>query len=252
MELTGKFVWFDLYTTDIVQATRFYDAVFNWSFERTDPESGKVKNILFDHERIGNVIERKDKAKGSQWLSFISVRNTDALFNQALDSGATKLIAPKDMPDRGRVAVVLDPQEALFALVTSPLGDPADVKPTNGYWLGAELWTHDVDAAIQFYATLVGYTAQSLPVHEQVRYTQLLANAIPRCGVVSIPWEDVSPQWVPYVAVLDIQETLARVEAHGGRILIRPQMDIKSGRVAIFKDPTGGILGIQEFQPEEF
>lgn len=252
LELTGKFVWFDLYTTDIVQATRFYDAVFNWSFERTDPESGKVKNILFDHKRIGNVIERKDKAEGSQWLSYISVRDTDAVFNRAVSSGGSKFIEPRDMPDRGRVAVVLDPQKVLFALVTSSFGDPPDVKPTNGYWLGAELWTPAVDEALAFYSSLAGYTYVSLPVHEKVRYTLLQTGSTPRGGVVSIPWEGVSPQWVPYVAVLDIQDTLARVEANGGHILIQPQMDITSGRVALFKDPTGGVLGIQEYQPEEY
>jgi len=252
LRYAGKFVWFDLHTDNLITATRFYDAVFNWSFERTDDTSPKIKTILFQDKRIGNVVERKSKEGTAQWLSYLSVPDVDRTYEAALSAGATRLQAPQDMPDRGRVAVVLGPNKAPFAMVSSSAGDPPDVKPTDGYWLGAELWTYDVTNSIGFYTQLVGYSVRELDVHEKIKYKQLMTQGKPRAGVVSIPWEGVTPQWVPYVAVKSIEETVAKVEANGGRVLIQPDLSVKSGRVAIFKDPTGGVIAAQEFIPEEF
>jgi len=251
LQLNGKFVWFDLFTTDMTAAQNFYDRVFDWDFERANQGNAQVKNILHRGQFIGNMIGRNSTPDDSQWLSYISVADTDHAYDAALNSGATSYTAPKEMPNRGRIAVVIDPQKAPVALLHSPVGDPPDGKPRVSRWIGAELWTHNVDEAVAFYTRLGGYTAEDVEVHDQVRYKLLLTNGRARAGVVSIPWEDVDPQWIPYVAVENIQATVELIQANGGRILIEPQMDVKSGRVALFADPTGAVMGVQQLEPEE-
>ncbi|NDV18071.1 hypothetical protein GO013_01395 [Pseudodesulfovibrio sp. JC047] len=251
LHLDGKFVWFDLFTTDMTAAQNFYDRVFDWNFERTNAGNAQVKTIFSSGRIIGTMIGRDGEPGDSQWLSYMSVTDTDHAYEAALRSGGTGHVPPKDLPNRGRIAVVLDPQKAPVALLNSPVGDPPDRKPRANLWFGAELWTTDVDGAVRFYTPLGGYQSEQVDVHDAVSYTVLYTNDQPRAGVVSIPWNDVDPQWVPYVAVEDIQATVTLIEDNGGRILIAPQMDVKSGRVALFADPTGAIVGIQELEPEE-
>ena len=245
LQLNGKFVWYDLFTTDMTASQNFYDRVFDWTFERTNEGNPRVKNIMFRGQFIGNMIGRDSTPGDSQWLSYMSVGNVDGGYDAALAAGASGQTAPKELPNRGRIAVIVDPQKAPVALLKSPVGDPADARATPSLWIGAELWTVDVDQAVTFYTRLAQFQVQEIAMHEKVAYRVLLTNNRIRAGIVSIPWEGVTPQWIPYVGVEDISAAVERVKGNGGRILVDPQPAIKAGRVAIFADPSGAVMGIQ-------
>ena len=251
LQLEGKFVWYDLYTTDMTASLNFYDRVFGWRFERTNQGNPRVKNIMSRDGYIGNMIGREAEQGNSQWLSYMSVPDVDEAYDKAVNSGAAEYLTPKELPNRGRVAVFIDPHKAPVALLTSPIGDPPDARFKPGLWIGAELWTPNVDEAVAFYSGLVNYEARKVDVHEKVSYTLLLSQHRPRAGVVSIPQKGVDPQWIPYVGVENINTTVRLIKDNGGRILVEPQSDVKSGRVAIFADPAGAVLGVQELEPEE-
>jgi predicted enzyme related to lactoylglutathione lyase len=50
------------------------------------------------------------------------------------------------------------------------------------------------------------------------------------------------------VRVADIGETLRRVEAAGGEVMVEPHPDLLDGNLAIFADPEGGVLGIVKWK----
>ncbi|MCJ2166170.1 VOC family protein [Pseudodesulfovibrio sp. S3-i] len=251
LRLTGKFVWFDLFTSDMNEAGRFYDYVFNWSLERTDADSPRVKTILHQGRRIGNIFLRESGHDASEWLSCMSVPDVDRAFARAVETGGTSEVKPADRPFRGRMAVVRDPGMAVVALLTSSVGDPRDLPLGDGYWMGAELWARDMNESLAFYSGLAGYKTAVLQVQDAGQYVLFIGNGRPRGGMISIPVEGVAPRWIPQVAVLDIEATLAKVEAHGGKVLIPPRPRDKPGRVAVFADPFGAILGLREFTPPE-
>jgi len=52
-----------------------------------------------------------------------------------------------------------------------------------------------------------------------------------------------------YVEVEDLDESLARIESLGGRIEQRP-IDVPGGaRIALFLDPEGHLIGLQQARP---
>jgi predicted enzyme related to lactoylglutathione lyase len=53
-----------------------------------------------------------------------------------------------------------------------------------------------------------------------------------------------APAPVAYLAVEDLEKTLAEVEAAGGRVLVRSQAFAGGGEVALFADPDGNVLGL--------
>lgn len=243
----GKFVWFDLYTQDMVPATRFYDAVFNWSFERTNPDSHAVKNILHKGMIIGNFHER---AGASYWRCSIATADVHAAYQAALQAGGSDGMPPIEVSDRGLVAMVHDPLGVPFELITSPVGDPRDLPPTDGYWAGGELLTSDVSRSVDFYSHLADYSTHALSLGGR-EYVLLVAYRRVRAGITSIPPGNLSPLWVPQVSVLDIEGVLQRVKANGGKVLISPQPGFTQGRSALFADPFGAVVGVREFTPLE-
>lgn len=58
-----------------------------------------------------------------------------------------------------------------------------------------------------------------------------------------------SPGPVAYLAVDDLEKTLADVEAAGGRVMVRSQPFAGGGEVALFADPDGNVLGLWRRKP---
>jgi predicted enzyme related to lactoylglutathione lyase len=55
---------------------------------------------------------------------------------------------------------------------------------------------------------------------------------------------------LPYIWVDDIDDTLARIESHGGEVGQRPQRVSGQGeRIATFRDPAGNLMGLYEERP---
>lgn len=245
---TGKFVWYDLHVPDVDAVARFYDAVFGWGVERADPGSPKVKTILHKGRRIGSVFELSRPGPARGWVVCASVPDADGSAARAVELGGTVERAPADMPYRGRMATVRDPQSARIALLHSSVGDPRDEGPRDGFFLGAELWTPDVNASAQFYAGLLGY--QTAPIAtRQGPYVVLLADSRPRAGVAAPPAGAGGPMWIPLVAVRDIEGTVALAEENGGTVLVRPDPADGVHRTAVFADPSGAVLGLREYLP---
>ena len=168
IHLPGKFVWFDLFTTDMTAASNFYDALLGWDFERTNEINPAVKTIYQNGKPIANMIGRNGEPGQSKWLSYMSVEDVDTGIAIAQNNGGSEYKPAKELPNRGRVAVIHDPQGATVALLTSSSGDPQDNAFVSNRWLGCELWTTDVDAAVAFYQKLAGYDVSLVDVHEKV------------------------------------------------------------------------------------
>jgi predicted enzyme related to lactoylglutathione lyase len=71
---------------------------------------------------------------------------------------------------------------------------------------------------------------------------------IPRAGVEKILWNDVKPNWIPYIAVKDVREIIKKVETLGGKPLIKPSEDTSKNPVAIVSDPSGAVFGLQQIR----
>jgi len=55
------------------------------------------------------------------------------------------------------------------------------------------------------------------------------------------------PHWLNFVRVVSASDTAAKVEALGGRVLVKPFLDRHGGQVAVVADPTGAPFGLLEW-----
>jgi predicted enzyme related to lactoylglutathione lyase len=111
--------WNELATRDIDTARDFYRAVFGWGV-RTNPFEGTVYTEwkLGEHS-VGGMIQMTDEWPDDMpayWMVYFAVDDCDASAQLAEELGGKVLDAPTDIPP-GRVAVLTDPQGALFSII---------------------------------------------------------------------------------------------------------------------------------------
>jgi len=102
-----------------------------------------------------------------------------------------------------------------------------------------ELLTTDVAAAGAFYGKVVGWDVKDAST-SGLAYTVLTAHDAPVAGLMDLPEEGrrsgATPRWVGYVAVDDMDATVAQLKRRGGRILV-PPTDSNIGRLSVVADP---------------
>jgi predicted enzyme related to lactoylglutathione lyase len=246
----GKLVWVDLITTDTKKAVQFYSTVFGWQAQYFDDE--KYVELRRDGRLICSVVLFEDEQAqdgDARWLVSISVDDVDEATERAVTNGGSILESPADLPDRGRYSVVSDSRGAVLMLLRATGGDPIDDPILLDEWAWAELWTDDPAEAESFYKSLVGYDSLRFTDASGEERVLLGSDGKARATIVSLPWDDVEPNWIPYIPVANVADTLQRIEDAGGATLVRSDDSDDSGvTVAIVIDPTGGVFAIQQIE----
>lgn len=122
----GALSWSELNTRDPEAAKAFYGALFGWSFEDKEFEgAGTYTTISVSEDAFGGLIDITDRVPAevpAHWLVYFAVEDADATIATAKERGGGVAVGPLDIAEVGRIAVVKDPFEAIFAVIAP---DPA-------------------------------------------------------------------------------------------------------------------------------
>jgi predicted enzyme related to lactoylglutathione lyase len=125
----GTFSWHELATTDNEAAFAFYSGLFGWdAITRMDMGPTGVYLIFGQNgkQRGGMYIKPNEMPAPPHWMPYAHVPNADKGFGIAKSSGAQQLVAPMDVPGGSRIASVIDPAGAMFAIHSMPAAPKAD------------------------------------------------------------------------------------------------------------------------------
>lgn len=239
----GKFVWHDLLTDDISAAKEFYSGLFGWTFE----EKGEYITIYNRGKLIGGMMKVSSKPGGTAeaiWLPSMSVSNVDSAIGYVESKKGKVLKGPLDMKERGKGVLVSDPHGAHIVLLHAKGGDPVDATPQMGDWLWNELWTNKPKESYAFYRQLGKYDASE----NRDKYRILKRKGKWRAGIRDVSKEDLKARWVPAIRVSSLEETMTKVKALGGEVLVSPHKELVHGDVALIADNTGALVIIQRWE----
>lgn len=122
------------------------------------------------------------------------------------------------------------------------------LQPPN-YPIWVDLSSPDIDAAKAFYGGLFGWEAETVAPPEAGSYTLFRLNGKMTAAVQTTLGGARPPVWQAYVHSTSVDETTAKVRDAGGNVLMEPLDVFDSGRIGMFADPSGAVLGL--WQPRE-
>jgi len=114
----GSLCWAELSTPDASRAKTFYEALFGWKLEPGQGKDAGYLHIRNGQKFIGGVppAHQRSASAPPHWLIYLASADVDKTFHRAQDMHARTVLRPMDFEGVGRVAMLADPQGAVFAL----------------------------------------------------------------------------------------------------------------------------------------
>jgi uncharacterized protein len=247
----GKFVWYDLMTSDSKAAEIFYTRVIGWDAKDSGMSDRSYTILSKGPVMIGGLMPIPEEARAMgvppRWSGYIAVDDVDATAARVKTAGGAIHRAPEDIPGVGRFAVAADPHGAVFILFkANSEQEPEPVAPgTPGHIGWHELHAGDGPSAFAFYSGLFGWTkAEAMDMGEMGVYQIFGIDGEQAGGMMTKMPQTPAPFWLYYFNVEAVEAAMARVKDGGGQIIHGP-MEVPGGRwIAQGLDPQGAIFAM--------
>ncbi len=247
----GKFVWYELMTTDTKAAETFYRGVMGWNARDASTPDMAYTMFAAGEAGVAGMMALPDAAcqAGARpgWIGYVAVDDVDASAAQAVQMGGTLHRPPSDIPGVGRFAIIADPQGPLLSLFKDTAGTAMPPIPPNapGHGGWRELYALDREAAVAFYTKLFGWTkGDSMDMGPMGIYQIINRDGDMIGGMMTKPPAAPAPGWLYYFNTDGITAAEARVKAGGGRVLNGPHEVPGGAWILQCADPQGGLFAL--------
>jgi len=250
----GTFVWYELMTTDTQAAKAFYGNVIGWGTQDAPMPGMSYTLFTAAAAMVAGLMDLPQDARNMgappSWIGYVGVDDVDAAAEQVKRLGSAVHVAPRDIPNVGRFAVVGDPQGATISLFKglTPPRDPPAAPGTPGHFGWHELAAVDWEKAFAFYSALFGWQkADAVDMGAMGTY-QLFSTGAgggPAVGgMFNKPATVPRPFWLYYINVGGIDGAVERVKAGGGNILNGPMQVPGGSWIVQCSDPQGAMFAL--------
>jgi len=249
----GEFCWVELATTDLEAATSYYTTLFGWTVEDRPAEDGATyRTCRVDGKKVLGLFEVDEVERASappHWNSYVAVDDVDASAKAAESLGGTVMWSPFDVPDQGRMAVLLDPSGARLGLWQARASFGAELTNDPGSLTWVELQTKDARAAASFYGKLFGWASEMQDMGGAL-YVSFKSGDGYTGGCLEMPADENSPpNWLVYLETEDVDALISKSDEMGGHVVVTPQDVPEVGRYAVLQDPQGANFGVLKSAP---
>ena len=153
--------------------------------------------------------------------------------------------------ESGRMAVIQDPQGAMFSLwqANRQIGATHSGPFSQVSW--PELTTPDAVGAAAFYQGLFGWKTKPDSGLDKAEYIEWVNGKTSMGGLMPMRgqmcgqmWQGVPPHWMLYVTVANCDERAAKAKELGGAMCMLPTDIPHLGRFAVVNDPQGAVFSL--------
>lgn len=115
--MPGRICWNEYLADEPGPAAEFYTQLFGWTAESMGGQGGGYTVLKNGETPTAGLAKVPAQGIPSHWLAYILVEDCDASAAKAVALGGRILAAPADIAP-GRLAIIADPQDAVFGLFT--------------------------------------------------------------------------------------------------------------------------------------
>jgi hypothetical protein len=246
----GRFVWYELMTTDAGIAKAFYASVVGWGTRKASMPSSAYSLFTIGDSPVTGLVNMPEDARRAgttpHWIGYVGVDDVDAAVGRIKQLGGAVYVPPTDVPNISRFSVVADPQMATLALVKGLKS--GRTQPAALAALGCvgwhELLAIDWEKALAFYGELFGWQKAESHFDAMGTYQAFSAGGMTIGGMFTKPETLPLPFWLYYFNIDDVQAAAKRVEAGGGQILYGPTAVPGGASIVHCADPQGAIFAL--------
>ncbi|MEA2371700.1 MAG: uncharacterized protein QOH12_2094 [Solirubrobacteraceae bacterium] len=274
--LPGVPCWVDTSQPDPEAAASFYGRLFGWEFDDAMPP-GSPGTYLIARLRGGDVAAVGSQPEGrppiAMWNTYVAVDSADETATTVMAAGGRILKEPFDVTSAGRMAVLADPEGAVFCVWEAGEHKGAQIVNEPGSVNFNTLSTRDPERARAFYGAVFGWETIGLDGGIQMwtlpTYGDFLEQTDPglreRMAQSDAPdgfedvvaalnpladdQTDVPAHWGVTFGVDDADSTAKRAWELGGKVLAAP-FDAPWVRMTVITDPQGATFTASKFVPE--
>ncbi|MDH6198457.1 putative enzyme related to lactoylglutathione lyase [Mycobacterium frederiksbergense] len=243
--------WIDLSTSDVERSRQFYGAVFGWTFETGGEEYGGYVTASVDGRVVAGLMRNDPQWNAPDaWTTYLHTADADATVAAATAAGGKNCVEVMDIPAKGRMAMLTDPDGAFFGIWQPGGHDGFEVFNEAGAPVYHQLTTRDYAGSLQFYRTVFGWTTQTVSDTDEFRYSTAVFDGAELLGVMdgsAILPEGIPSSWNVFLGSDDVDKTIELVVANGGSAL-RAAEDTPYGRLAAVTDATGAAFNLSSLQ----
>jgi predicted enzyme related to lactoylglutathione lyase len=252
---TGRFVWYELLTTDPKAAIAFYSDVVGWKTQGFEG-SADYQMWVGSQGPLGGVSLLPEQAKKMgappYWQANVEVANVDRSAALVKERGGKIFVEPQDVPGVGRFAVIADPQGAAIAIFTPASEMQSHETNTPGEFSWNELYTTDHESAFRFYQELFGWERiDEFDMGKMGKYLLWGRGGKQLGGMMTMPKDmktpdgrPVPPSWMYYVTTSDLDAALERAKKRSAKVRNGP-MEVPGGqRIVQLMDPQGAAFAL--------
>jgi len=237
----GTFSWTDLGASDAEAATGWYRELFGWQTEDNPMPGGGVYTMAsIDGKQVAAIYAAQQGPPN--WLSYVTVDDTDAATARARELGATVITEPLDVMEAGRMAVLQDPTGAVFAVWQAKQNIGAELVNGHGRISLNQLNTSDTGTAERFYIELFGWRFDAI-AGGPAPYWGIFRGDRLNGGMMEMSSDMGPAHWLMYFGTDDIDASVERITASGGTLMV-PKMDVPGGSIVVAQDPQGAVFGL--------
>lgn len=234
-DFQGRFVWYELLTTDVAGAKAFYGDILGWTFKDVPMPGMTYTLVEADGAQVAGLMDIPPDAKAMNvppnWAGYVAVADVDASCAQLTTLGGKVVRPPEDIPGVGRFAIVTDPQGAHLALFRGDGEGPMDPGgQLDGHVGWHELYTSDVEAGFAFYETMFGWRKDHVfDMGGDMGPYQIFAKGdVVLGGMMKRPPNLPMSAWGYYFNVPDTFAAADKVKSLGGQVVHGP-MEVPGG-----------------------
>ncbi|MCZ6837425.1 MAG: VOC family protein [Planctomycetota bacterium] len=238
--ITGVFCRNELNTRDPEKAGEFFRQLCGWTTEKAKLGEFDYQWFRKDGVKFGGILDMSSPEWGEMpphWMHYIAVDDCKACVEKVKELGGKICYEGMEVPGICTFAVISDPTGGTFTLYQSHV--PMDIG--DGFaWI--ELMTRDVEAAVNFYTQLFGWTTQTMPMGDEGEYTIFMQGDTRVGGCLLLQGEQTEKMpttWFGYIGTDDCDRDAIKAEQLGATIEVPPTDIPGVGRFFFFIDPTG-------------